>query len=46
MPVVVMTVLLGGFATPVEAAAVAALYAFIMQLAQQTHTVEVWHAHI
>ncbi len=31
LPVVVMTVLLGGFATPVEAAAVAALYAFIMQ---------------
>lgn len=31
LPVVVMTVLLGGYATPVEAAAVAALYAFIMQ---------------
>lgn len=31
LPVVVMTVLLGGYATPVESAAVAALYAFIMQ---------------
>lgn len=31
LPVVVMTVLLGGFATAVESAAVAALYAFIMQ---------------
>ncbi len=31
LPVVVMTALLGGYATPVEAAAVAALYAFIMQ---------------
>lgn len=31
LPVVVLTVLLGGYATPVESAAVAALYAFIMQ---------------
>lgn len=31
LPVVVMTALLGGYATPVESAAVAALYAFIMQ---------------
>lgn len=31
LPVVVLTVLLGGYATPVEAAAVAALYAFVMQ---------------
>lgn len=31
LPIVVMTALLGGYATPVEAAAVAALYAFIMQ---------------
>lgn len=31
LPIVVMTVLLGGYATPVESAAVAALYAFIMQ---------------
>ncbi len=31
LPVVVMTALLGGYATPVEAAAVAALYALIMQ---------------
>lgn len=31
LPVVVLTVLLGGFATPVESAAVAALYAFLMQ---------------
>ena len=31
LPVVVMTVLLGGYGTPVESAAVAALYALIMQ---------------
>jgi tripartite ATP-independent transporter DctM subunit len=31
LPIVVMTALLGGYATPVEAAAVAALYAFLMQ---------------
>jgi len=31
LPVVVMTALLGGYATPVESAALAALYAFIMQ---------------
>jgi tripartite ATP-independent transporter DctM subunit len=31
LPVVVMVALLGGYATPVESAAVAALYAFIMQ---------------
>jgi len=31
LPIVVMTALLGGYATPVESAAVAALYAFIMQ---------------
>lgn len=31
LPVVVMVALLGGYATPVESAALAALYAFIMQ---------------
>jgi len=31
LPFVVMTALLGGYATPVESAALAALYAFIMQ---------------
>ncbi len=31
LPVVVLTALLGGYATPVESAAVAALYAFLMQ---------------
>lgn len=31
LPIVVMTVLLGGYGTPVESAAVAALYALIMQ---------------
>lgn len=31
LPVVVITALLGGYATPVESAALAALYAFIMQ---------------
>lgn len=31
LPIVVITALLGGYATPVESAALAALYAFIMQ---------------